>query len=81
MHPRAMTTTRSPFRYQQFREGSTLRTDYYAPNYRMNYDSRWNIPRSRGNMTYVRHYDDLLLVNQRNGRVVKVYRDHFGRRR
>lgn len=60
MHPRAMTTTRSPFRYQQFREGSTLRTDYYAPNYRMNYDSRWNIPRSRGNMTYVRHYDDLL---------------------
>ena len=72
---------RAPFRYQQFREGSTLRTNYYAPNYRMNYDSRWGIPRARGNLTYVRHYDDLLLVNQRNGRVVKVYRNHFDRRR
>jgi hypothetical protein len=72
---------RAPFRYRQFREGSTLRSNYYAPNYRMRYDSRWGIPQTRGNLTYVRHYDDLLLVNQRNGRVVKVYRNHFDRRR
>lgn len=72
---------RASFRYQQFREGSTLRSNYYAPNYRMRYDSRWGIPQARGNLTYVRHNDDLLLVNQRNGRVVKVYRNHFDRRR
>ena len=72
---------RATFRYQQFREGSTLRSNYYAPNYRMNYDRRWGIPQARGNLTYVRHYDDLLLVNQRNGRVVNVYRNHFDRRR
>lgn len=68
---------RAPFRYQQFRAGSTLRSSYYAPAYRLNYDSRWNVPRAGRNMAYVRHYDDLLLVNVRTGKVVKVYRNHF----
>ena len=29
------------------------------------------------NMTYVRHYNDLLLVNTRNGKVIRVCRNHF----
>ena len=68
---------RAPFRYQQFRVGSTLRSNYYAPSYRPTWDSRWGVPRAGRNLTYVRHYNDLLLVNERNGRVIKVYRNHF----
>ena len=68
---------RAPFKYQQFRVGSTLRPNYYAPSYRPTWDSRWGVPRAGRNLTYVRHYNDLLLVNERNGRVVKVYRNHF----
>ena len=72
---------RAPFRYQQFRVGSTLRSNYYAPAYRPSYDSRWGVPRAGRNLTYVRHYNDLLLVNERNGKVVRVYRNHFNWRR
>ena len=72
---------RAPFRYQQFRIGATLRPNYYAPAYRPSWDSRWGVPRAGRNLTYVRHYNDLLLVNERNGRVVKVYRNHFNWRR
>ena len=68
---------RAPFRYQQFRVGSTLRSNYYAPSYRPAWDSRWGVPRAGRNLTYVRHYNDLLLVNARNGKVVRVYRNHF----
>src|SRR3546814_4597947 len=68
---------RAPFRYQQFRVGSTLRSNYYSPSYRPAWDRRWGVPRAGRNLTYVRHYNDLLLVNERNGRVVRVYRNHF----
>ncbi len=68
---------RAPFRYQQFRVGSTLRSSYYAPNYRPAWDSRWGVPRAGRFQTYVRHYNDLLLVNTRNGKVIRVYRNHF----
>ncbi len=71
---------RAPFKYQQFRVGSTLRSNYYGAAYRPAYDSRWGVPRAGRNLTYVRHYNDLLLVNQRNGKVIQVYRNHFGRR-
>lgn len=68
---------RAPFKYQQFRVGSTLRSNYYAPAYRPTWDSRWGVPRAGRGLTYVRHYNDLLLVNARTGRVVKVYRNQF----
>ncbi|PKP96934.1 MAG: hypothetical protein CVT74_15585 [Alphaproteobacteria bacterium HGW-Alphaproteobacteria-13] len=68
---------RAPFAYQSFRAGSSIRSNYYAPAYRLNYDNRWSVPRAGKNMTYVRHYNDLLLVNVRTGKVVKVYRNQF----
>ena len=68
---------RAPFRYHQFRVGSTLRSNYYAPAYRPAWDSRWGVPRAGRNLTYVRHYNDLLLVNMRSGKVIRVYRNHF----
>ena len=39
------------------------------------------VPQAGRNLTYVRHYDDLLLDNTRNGKVIRVYRDHFRRYR
>ena len=72
---------RAPFKYQQFRVGSTLRSNYYAPAYRPAWDNRWGVPRAGAGLTYVRHYNDLLLVNTRTGKVVKVYRDEFRYRR
>ena len=68
---------RAPFRYQQFSIGATLRPNYYAPAYRPSWDSRWGVPRAGRGLTYVRHYNDLLLVNARTGKVVKVYRNEF----
>ena len=68
---------RAPFRYQTFSVGATLRPTYYAPAYRSAWDSRWGVPRAGRNLTYVRHYNDLLLVNVRSGKVVRVYRNHF----
>lgn len=68
---------RAPFRYQSFGVGVTLRPTYYAPAYRPAWDSRWGVPRPGRNLTYVRHYNDLLLVNVRSGKVVRVYRNHF----
>ncbi|MBL0767284.1 RcnB family protein [Sphingopyxis sp. DHUNG17] len=68
---------RAPFRYQQFRVGATLRPSYYAPAYRIGYDRRWGVPQAGRNLVYVRHYNDLLLVNVRNGKVVRVYHNHF----
>lgn len=68
---------RAPFRYQTFHVGVTLRPAYYAPAYRPLWDSRWGLPRAGRNLVYVRHYNDLLLVNVRSGKVIKVYRNHF----
>ena len=71
---------RAPFAYQRFHNGSQLKSNYYSNSYRQNWDSRWGLPRAAKNQSYVRHYNDLLLVNDRNGKVVRVYRDMFRRR-
>ncbi|HET6537111.1 MAG TPA: RcnB family protein [Sphingopyxis sp.] len=71
---------RAPFAYQRFQTGSKLKPNYYGRNYRQTWDSRWGLPRANKNQSYVRHYNDLLLVNDRNGKVMRVYRDHFRRR-
>lgn len=64
---------RAPFRYQSFRNGSAIQPRYYAPGYRVGNVSRWHLPPASRNTVYVRHYDDLLLVNTRSGRVIRVY--------
>src|SRR3546814_133755 len=68
---------RAPFQYHRFVAGNRLNGRYYAPAYRLNYDARWRIPRAGAGLSYIRHYDDLLLVNVRSGAVVRVYRGFF----
>lgn len=67
----------APFRYHRWDNGANLRPAYYAPRYYINDWRRYRLTEPARHLRWVRHYDDVLLVNIRNGRVVTVYRDFF----
>ena len=67
----------APFRYRVFSNGGAIRSSYYTPRYFVNNYDRYRLPAPGRNMRYVRHYNDVLLVNVRSGRVVSVYRNFF----
>ena len=67
----------APFRYRSFNSGVSIGTSYYAPRYRIGNYSTYRLPRPGRYQSYVRHYDDVLLVNTRNGRVVRAYRGFY----
>jgi Ni/Co efflux regulator RcnB len=69
---------RAPFRYRSFNIGVTVPRSYWGPRYYVNNWSAYRLPRpGHSYYRYVRHYDDLLLINTRNGRVVQVCRDFY----
>lgn len=63
----------APFRYQRFGIGSSIGARYWGPSYRVSNVASYRLPQPRRHQAYVRHYDDLLLVNTRTGRVIRVY--------
>jgi Ni/Co efflux regulator RcnB len=67
----------APFRYRSFHNGASIGTGYYAPRYYVSNYSGYRLPAPNRNQRYVRHYDDVLLVNVRSGKVVRVYRNFF----
>lgn len=67
----------APFRYRTFNNGVSIRSSYYAPRYRVNNYKNYRLPQPGRYQTYVRHYNDVLLVNTRTGRVVQVYRGFY----
>lgn len=67
----------APFRYRSFNSGVSIGTSYYAPRYRVNNYSSYRLPQPGRYQTYVRHYNDVLLVNTRTGRVVRAYRGFY----
>lgn len=67
----------APFRYQRWDRGVHLRPTYYAPRYHIADPWRYRLPPARPGLGWVRHYDDVLLVNMRTGLVVQVYRGFF----
>lgn len=67
----------APFRYRPFNVGVTISPTYWGPRYQVNRVNHWRLPPAGYHQTYVRHYNDLLLVNTRSGRVVRVYRGFF----
>lgn len=69
---------RAPFRQQQWRPGARISSNYYGPRYYINDPYRYRLPNPGRGLRYVRHYDTVLLVNPRSGRVVQVY-DRFFR--
>lgn len=69
---------RAPFRYRSFNVGVVAPRSYWGPRYYVDNWSHYRLPRpAYRNYRYVRHYDDLLLINVRNGRVIRVYRDFY----
>lgn len=68
---------RSPYRYRAFRPGISIARHYYSPRYYINDPWRYHLPRPGRNLRWVRHYDDILLINIRTGRVVDVIRNFY----
>lgn len=68
---------RAPFRYNSFREGGRIGVNYYNPRYRIADPWRYRLPRPGFNQSWVRHYDDLLLVDTRRGTVIRVIRNFY----
>jgi Ni/Co efflux regulator RcnB len=67
----------SNFRYQAFNSGGRISSGYYAPRYFINDYARYRLPRPGYNQRWVRHYNDVLLVDVRGGRVIDVLRNFY----
>ncbi len=67
----------APFRYRTFNSGVSIGASYYSPRYRMTNYANYRLPQPGRYQTYVRHYNDVLLVNTRTGRVVQAYRGFY----
>jgi Ni/Co efflux regulator RcnB len=60
------------FRYQNFRPGARIGANYYAPRYVMSNYRNYRLPRPGARQAWVRHYNDVLLINVRTGRVLRA---------
>ncbi len=63
---------RANFRYQQFRPGVRIAPNYFGQRYVVNNYRNYRLPNPGARQVWVRHYNDMLLVNQRNGTVIRV---------
>ena len=68
---------RSPHRYHAFHPGGRIGSGYYGPRYYIADPWRYRLPPARGHHRWVRHYDDVLLVDTRRGIVLDVIRSFF----
>ncbi len=68
---------RAPFRYYGFRNGARIAPRYYSSRYFIADPWRYRLPPAGFNQRWVRHYDDVLLVDVRRGHVVRVIRNFF----
>ena len=67
----------APFRYRTVNTGVSIGSSYYSPRYRVNNYSNYRLPQPGRYQTYIRHYNDVLLVNPRTGRVIRAYRGFY----
>lgn len=67
----------APFRYNSFRPGYRVAAPFYSQRYWINDPYRFRLPRAFGNQRWVRHYDDVLLVDVRRGIVLDVIRGFY----
>lgn len=65
------------FRYQTFRPGIRLGAPYYAQRYWISDPWRYRLPATGFGQRWVRHYNDVLLVDTRSGRVIDVIRGFY----
>lgn len=67
----------APFRYQAFRSGAAVGRPFYGQRYWVSDPGRYRLPPARGAQRWVRHYDDVVLVDTRRGRVIDVVRNFY----
>jgi hypothetical protein len=70
----------APYRdrkYSRISIGFSLGSAYFGPRFWINDPWQYRLPAAYGSYRWVRYYDDVLLVDVRNGRVVDVIRDFF----
>lgn len=68
---------RAPFRYTPFRASLRISPVYYGPRYFLADPWRYHLPPAAYNQRWVRHYNDLLLVDVRRGIVIDVIRNFY----
>lgn len=68
---------RTTLRYKRFEVGGRLPSAYYAPAYRVSWNSHWRVPQARHGFSYVRNHNDLLLINVHSGVVVRAYQNFY----
>lgn len=67
----------APFRYTPFRAGIRIAPTYYGPRFIIADPWRYHLPRPGWGQQWVRHYDDVILVDTRRGVVVDVIRGFY----
>lgn len=70
----------SPYRghsYRRFSIGISIGSGYYGSRYWINDPWSYRLPHAYGPYRWVRYYDDVLLIDIRNGYVVDVIHDFF----
>ena len=67
----------APFRYNAFRPGARIAPAYYGPRFVIADPWRYHLPPARPYTRWVRHYNDVLLIDYRRGYVVDVIRNFY----
>ena len=67
----------APFRYNSFRPGVRIGAPYFQQRYVIADPYRYRLPRPVGYQRWVRHYNDVLLIDTRRGYVVDVLRGFY----
>ena len=68
---------RAPFRYNAWRPGVRISPVYYGQRYWINDPWRYRLPPVRANSRWVRHYNDVVLVDYRRGIVLDIIRNFY----
>lgn len=63
---------RAPFRYTRFGVGARIAPAYYGSAYWIRDPWRFRLPVAGAGRRWIRHYNDVVLVDYRRGRVVRV---------
>lgn len=65
------------YRYRQVTVGYRFAPSYYGSRYRVNDWARYRLARPGAHQRWIRYGNDMLLINVRTGRVLRVYRGFF----
>ena len=62
----------APFHYERFTRGARVRPSFYDRRWFISDYRRYHLPRPPAGARWVRHYDDVILVDTRSARVIDV---------